>query len=94
MCDEKDQDLTTSATTPTSSPDLGHRPRILVLDGLGIRGLGSLLILKNVMARLSDSVEEPALPFQYFDLIGRAGMGGLIAIMLGRLEMVRCPQSV
>jgi patatin-like phospholipase/acyl hydrolase len=94
MSDEKDQDLATSATTATSAPDLSHRPRILVLDGVGIRGLGSLLILKNVMARISESLDEPALPFQYFDLIGGAGMGGLIAIMLGRLEMVRCPQSV
>jgi patatin-like phospholipase/acyl hydrolase len=35
---------------------------------------------------------ETPLPCQYFDLIGGTGTGGLIAIMLGRLGMVRPSQ--
>jgi patatin-like phospholipase/acyl hydrolase len=75
----------------TSSAAVLHRPRILVLDGVGIQGLESLFVLKNVMERISGKLEldDPALPCEYFDLIGGAGMGGLIAIMLGRLGMVR-----
>ena len=34
------------------------------------------------------------LPFKYFDMIGGTGFGGLIAIMLGRLRMVRAGPHV
>jgi len=67
------------------------RPRILSLDGGGVRGLSSLLILQQLMeeiGRRKSSAETP-LPCEYFDLIGGTGTGGLIAIMLGRLRMVR-----
>lgn len=70
---------------------LNHCPRILSLDGGGIRGFSSLLILKEVMrgiARRSDQPHETPLPCEYFDLIGGTSTGGLIAIMLGRLRMV------
>jgi patatin-like phospholipase/acyl hydrolase len=65
-------------------------PRILSLDGGGVRGLSSLLILRELMeeiARRKRSTETP-LPCEYFDLIGGTSTGGLIAIMLGRLRMV------
>lgn len=67
-----------------------HRPRILSLDGGGVRGLSSLLILREIMEEVGRRVKahEPALPCQYFDLIGGTGTGGLIAIILGRLRMV------
>jgi Patatin-like phospholipase len=71
-----------------SLPD--HCPRILSLDGGGVRGLSSLLIMRNIMeeiARRNGTAE--ARPCDYFDLIGGTGTGGLIAIMLGRLRMVR-----
>jgi Patatin-like phospholipase len=67
-----------------------HQPRILSLDGGGVRGLSSLLILREIMEeiqRKSGSQETP-LPCQYFDLIGGTSTGGLIATMLGRLRMV------
>ncbi|KAB8219792.1 hypothetical protein BDV33DRAFT_204096 [Aspergillus novoparasiticus] len=62
---------------------------LLSLDGGGVRGLSSLYILKRLMTQLSR--ERPELgqvkPCEIFDLIGGTSTGGLIAIMLGRLEM-------
>ena len=71
---------------------IDHCPRILSLDGGGVRGLSSLLILKEIMEeiqRQNGSLDTP-LPCDYFDLIGGTSTGGLIAVMLGRLRMV-CP---
>jgi len=65
-------------------------PRALTFDGGGVRGLSSLLILREIMEtieRQTDADETP-LPCEYFDLIGGTSTGGLIAIMLGRLGMV------
>lgn len=70
---------------------LSHCVRILSLDGGGIRGFASLLILKDIMrgiARRSDQPNRTPLPCEYFDLICGTSTGGLIAIMLGRLRMV------
>ncbi|GKZ38941.1 hypothetical protein AbraIFM66950_011546 [Aspergillus brasiliensis] len=58
---------------------------LLSLDGGGVRGLSSLYILKHIMESIDP--ENPPKPCEYFDLIGGSGSGGLIAIMLGRLEM-------
>ncbi|KAH6876729.1 acyl transferase/acyl hydrolase/lysophospholipase, partial [Thelonectria olida] len=54
-------------------------------DGGGVRGLSSLLILENLMHRLSP--EKDILPCNVFRLIGGTSTGGIIAIMLGRLGM-------
>ena len=69
---------------------LDHQPRVLSLDGGGVRGLSSLLILREIMEEIQrrSGAEETPLPCQYFDLIGGTSTGGLIAIMLGRLKMV------
>ncbi|KAK5122119.1 hypothetical protein LTR85_004365 [Meristemomyces frigidus] len=58
---------------------------LLALDGGGVRGLSSLMILKSIMERINP--EEPPKPCEYFDMIGGTSTGGLIAIMLGRLRM-------
>jgi patatin-like phospholipase/acyl hydrolase len=71
---------------------MDQHPRILTLDGGGVRGLSSLLILRDIMediAQRTDAAETPR-PSEYFDLIGGTSTGGLIAIMLGMLGMV-CP---
>ncbi|KAH8645396.1 acyl transferase/acyl hydrolase/lysophospholipase [Xylariales sp. PMI_506] len=64
---------------------------LLSLDGGGVRGLSSLYILKSIMDRLNqvrkDDKLEPVKPCHVFDLIGGTSTGGLISIMLGRLEM-------
>jgi len=70
--------------------ELPHQPRILALDGGGVRGLSALLILRELMNDIKQiaKLEEVPLPCTYFDLIGGTNTGGLIAIMLGRLRMV------
>lgn len=64
---------------------------LLSLDGGGVRGLSSLYILKGLMTRLNNQRQDagrPSVkPCDVFDLIGGTSTGGLIAIMLGRLEM-------
>ncbi|KAI8943983.1 acyl transferase/acyl hydrolase/lysophospholipase [Xylaria longipes] len=58
---------------------------LLSLDGGGIRGLSSLYLLKKLMETVSS--QNPPKSCQYFDMIGGTSTGGLIAIMLARLEM-------
>lgn len=72
------------------STDIKHQPRILSLDGGGVRGLSSLLILREIMEEIGRQTRAPKIPLpcEYFDLIGGTSTGGLIAIMLGRLRMV------
>src|SRR5271170_588332 len=71
--------------------------RILSLDGGGVRGMSSLFMLKAIIDEIQlKLIEEfkplepipPIRPCQIFDLICGTSTGGLIAIMLGRLEMV------
>jgi predicted acylesterase/phospholipase RssA len=71
----------------------GERQRglnLLSLDGGGVKGLFSLMVLEKIL----DEVETRShpgtprrLPCEYFDLIGGTSTGGLISIMLGRLRM-------
>lgn len=65
-------------------------PRILSLDGGGVRGLSSLIVLQEVMTKvqLQGNLDEVPYPCAYFDLICGTSTGGLIALMLGRLRMV------
>ncbi|KAI1118120.1 acyl transferase/acyl hydrolase/lysophospholipase [Nemania sp. NC0429] len=74
-----------AAPAPAPAPPL----RILSLDGGGIRGKSSLLILENIMETIRDSegLKHTPRPCEYFDLIGGTSTGGIIAIMLGRLRM-------
>ncbi|KAK4220853.1 phospholipase [Podospora fimiseda] len=66
---------------------------LLSLDGGGVRGLSSLYILSQIMEQLNIQREELEVPLpkvkpcEIFDLIGGTSTGGLIALMLGRLEM-------
>ncbi|KAJ4038294.1 hypothetical protein NW756_008572 [Fusarium oxysporum] len=64
---------------------------MLSLDGGGVRGLSSLYVLKRIMdghnAKREKLGQSPQKPAVIFDLIGGTSTGGLIAIMLGRLQM-------
>jgi len=59
--------------------------RLLAIDGGGVRGLSSLIILEQLMETINP--DSPPKPCDYFDMIGGTSTGGLIAIMLGRLRM-------
>ncbi|KAG6916206.1 hypothetical protein DXG01_007836 [Tephrocybe rancida] len=60
--------------------------RLLSLDGGGVRGISSLYILQAIMAKVSPN-NPNVMPCDYFDMICGTSTGGLIAIMLGRLQM-------
>jgi patatin-like phospholipase/acyl hydrolase len=64
--------------------------RVLTLDGGGVRGLSSLLILRDIMEDIAQvkQTSAPPKPCELFDLIGGTSTGGLLAIMLGLLGMV------
>jgi patatin-like phospholipase/acyl hydrolase len=65
----------------------GKHLKLLCLDGGGIRSLSSLYILQKLMENIDPDAASPLKPCDYFDIIGGTSTGGLIAIMLGRLEM-------
>ncbi|EUC37922.1 hypothetical protein COCCADRAFT_72439, partial [Bipolaris zeicola 26-R-13] len=54
-------------------------------DGGGVRGLVILLMLRSLMYLINP--QRPPKPCDVFDMIVGTSTGGLIAIMLGRLEM-------
>ncbi|CUA77736.1 Nephrocystin-3 [Homo sapiens] [Rhizoctonia solani] len=61
---------------------------ILCIDGGGVRGLSSLIILQEVLHRAANAnAGEKVYPFEYFDVIAGTGTGGISACMLGRLRM-------
>ena len=63
--------------------------RVLCLDGGGIKGYTSLLILRRIFRTIAteNGLQEPPRPCDIFDLIAGTSTGGLIAVMLGRLHM-------
>ncbi|KAL6710557.1 hypothetical protein ACN47E_008605 [Coniothyrium glycines] len=71
--------------------------RLLSLDGGGVRGLSSLMVLDDLMenialeekrlGRRAPSDHTPLKPCDYFDLIGGTSTGGIIAILLSRLQL-------
>lgn len=68
--------------------------RILSIDGGGMKGYTTLLILKRIIHAIKveakkegiDLADDPR-PCDVFDLIVGTSTGGLIAVMLGRLHM-------
>ncbi|KAL1959071.1 hypothetical protein VTO42DRAFT_2857 [Malbranchea cinnamomea] len=81
-----------------TAPGGEQRPlRLLSLDGGGVRGLSTIIILKHLMRRLNAhrDKDKQLQPWQVFDLIGGTSTGGLIAVMLGRLRMTldECEQA-
>ncbi|KAL4257458.1 FabD/lysophospholipase-like protein [Pleurotus pulmonarius] len=65
--------------------------RLLSIDGGGVRGISSLVILENIMLKLTNNPDTK--PCEYFDMICGTSTGGLIALMLGRLRM-SIPQCI
>jgi patatin-like phospholipase/acyl hydrolase len=50
--------------------------RLLALDGGGVRGLSSLMILQQLL--LTVDPESPPKPCDYFDMIGGTSTGGYV----------------
>ena len=79
------------ATIDTSTPDK-KATRILALDGGGIRGLSSLILLRGLMQRvavakgISSDGNVAIRPSDFFDLIIGTGTGGISSLFLGRLR--------
>jgi len=69
--------------------------RLLSLDGGGVKGVSSLIILDAIMERVKkieiargiNTSDAPRKPADYFDLAGGTSTGGLIGLMLFRLKM-------
>ena len=67
-----------------------RQKRILTLDGGGVRGLSSLLILRKLLCLINVELTGEDLPVaakDVFDLIAGTSTGGLIALMLVKLDM-------
>jgi Patatin-like phospholipase len=66
-----------------------RRLKLLSLDGGGVKGISTLIILRAIMNGVRDSTGQNdfPLPVDYFDLAGGTSTGGLIALMLFRLRM-------
>jgi patatin-like phospholipase/acyl hydrolase len=79
-----------------------HNLRILALDGGGVKGYTSLLILRRIMRTFcqeSGDKDQSLRPCDVFDLIVGTSTGGLIAVMLGQLRMtvdecIQCYEAV
>lgn len=78
------------ASRTTARGETSKGLSLLSLDGGGVRGYFSLLVLQRILKE-ADALAAPGtakrLPCEYFDLIGGTSTGGLIAVMLGRLQM-------
>ncbi|OJJ85945.1 uncharacterized protein ASPGLDRAFT_56508 [Aspergillus glaucus CBS 516.65] len=63
-----------------------HPLCVLAMDGGGVRGLSSFIPWK-IFDKLEERLGERKKPCKIFNIIGGTSTGGLIAIMLGRLQM-------
>lgn len=63
---------------------------LLSLDGGGVRGLSTLLILKRLMDRTNAVRKElglkPVKPWELFDLMGGTSTGGYIFVVMSLTE--------
>lgn len=67
-----------------------RRLKLLSLDGGGVKGFFTILVIQRLIdeaQRLEGNSNSGKRPCDYFDLVGGTSTGGLLAIMLGRLQM-------
>ncbi|KAH8733187.1 acyl transferase/acyl hydrolase/lysophospholipase [Phaeosphaeriaceae sp. PMI808] len=60
---------------------------LLSIDGNGIRGLSALLLVESLVNAICIKIGQRLDPHQIFDLTGGSSLGGVIAILLCRLQM-------
>jgi predicted acylesterase/phospholipase RssA len=75
--------------TPVHVKPATREFRILSLDGGGVRGLFTVIVLEVLMEeiRILTKHDDDIRPCDFFDLIGGTSTGGLLAVMLSRLRM-------
>lgn len=63
--------------------------RILTIDGGGLQGISTLLILDNILGAIAkqNGMRKKPRPCDVFDTIAGIGAGGWLAILLGRFRM-------
>ncbi|KZT39524.1 FabD/lysophospholipase-like protein [Sistotremastrum suecicum HHB10207 ss-3] len=71
----------------TAAPDPQRGLLLLSLDGGGVRGVSQLVMLKEILQRLDYNTGSRTKPCDIFDMIGGSGMGGVLALFLGRLGL-------
>ncbi|KAG0196012.1 hypothetical protein BGX28_000251, partial [Mortierella sp. GBA30] len=78
--------MATSIRKPFVHP---NGARLLCLDGGGVRGIASLVVLDKIMHRVQKRMKlsKMPLPADYFELAAGTSAGGINAIMLFRLRM-------
>lgn len=77
-------------TIPPSKVSLSRRREtkiLLSIDGDGIRGLSSLLLVESLVNAICVQIGQRLDAHQIFDLTGGSSLGGVIAILLCRLQM-------
>jgi patatin-like phospholipase/acyl hydrolase len=62
--------------------------RVLVLDDGGVQVLSQLRILQHILANVESNHGDATKPCEYFDLIVGSGLGGLLALLLGKFQQV------
>lgn len=60
---------------------------LLSLDGDGVRGLSSMLLVESLVNAVCVKIGRQLSPYQIFDLMAGTSTGGVLAILLGRLRM-------
>ncbi len=76
-----------------TDPSIPSKPplRILVLDGGGLQVVSTLLILNEILKRKAEKegkkIGQTQKPCDAFDVIAGIGVGGWLAIFLGRFQM-------
>lgn len=78
-----------SLTSQLPSKKHPNGVRLLALDGGGVRGIASLVILREIMRRVQVKLKlkNRCLPVDFFELAAGTSTGGIIGIMLFRLRM-------
>jgi hypothetical protein len=86
--DHAQQSQHSRPAAPTVNLSRSRETKILLsLDGDGIRGLSALLVVESLVNAICVKIGQQVDPHQIFDLMGGSSLGGVIAVMLGRLRM-------
>ncbi|KAL5596873.1 uncharacterized protein BROUX77_006821 [Berkeleyomyces rouxiae] len=81
--------MTDSRPAPTAARAAAVSRSLLSLDGGGLSGFASVVFLHELMLQIQDiqSLEVLPSPCQYFHLIGGTGVGGVLALIFGHLQL-------